>query len=344
MAFLGANTEQLREHAQRLSERAGNLTELRDQLGTVVMNDGIWQGPDADTFRDRWASDIANRFQEAAERLRQEGTDLEQQAQEQDQTSQDEGGGGATGGASMGGDGSGESKNPISELLKALSKGQSLYSKLSKMVDFMSRIGSAADEFARLAERGMQGLWKASYLDELFGEGKNWQKIGEKVAGKLGLPSSIGKLDGLKFLNKIDDVSPFLKSGGKVLGKALPFLDVGFGLHQMITAPDAYSKVSGGMGALGGSLLIAAPFTGPAAPVVGAIGAGLGAASVAMDLGKMAYDNIPVVHDAVNAVGSMAVNAGHAVGDAASAVADGIGDVGSAISDGLGKVGDAFGF
>ena len=61
-----------------------------------------------------------------------------------------------------------------------------------------------------------------------------------------------------------------------------------------------------------------------AAPIVAGVGIGLGVVSAGMDLGKMAYENIPAVQNAVDStVGAVK-------------------DAGSAIGDGLGKIGDGF--
>ncbi len=60
--------------------------------------------------------------------------------------------------------------------------------------------------------------------------------------GKLGIPSSLGTFEPGKYLNKLDEVAPFLKTGGKLLGKAVPFADIGFGLHQAFTADNAYTN------------------------------------------------------------------------------------------------------
>lgn len=347
--FFGADTDRLREHAGVLRERAQRLVELRESLEPLVMDESAWQGPDADAFRAQWTGSTAAQLSQRGEELSRRGADLDAQAEEQDTAS------GQDAGSGTGGDGGGngeEGSGPFSFLKDLLRNGQSLSKKGAQLLDFLKRIPTAADEFAHLAEAGLQKLWRASYLDELFNGGKGWQKAAENLLGKLGLPSSIGKFEPATWLNKLDDVAPFLKTGGKLLGKALPFVDIGFGLHQAFTADNAYDRWSGGIGAAGGTLLAIAPFTGPAAPIVGAVGAGLGVVSIGMDVGKLVYENwdgiTGAMGDAWNAttgaVSDAASTVSDAVGNAAESVKDTVSDVGSAVSDGIGKVGDAFGF
>lgn len=344
--FYGADTDQLREHGQRVAQQAQRLLELRDQLTPRIMDAGIWRGPDADAFRDRWSGEISGRLEQGSEDMHRRGTDLEQEAEEQDTVSEE---GGEGGSGSGGGD---KPFDPFGFLKDMLKKGQGLYKKISSMIDFIKRIPNAADEFAQLAERGLEKLWRAAYLDELFKGGKGWQSAAEKLLDKLGLPTSIGKFEPLKLLNKLDDVAPWLKTAGKGLGKVLPFVDVGLGLQQAISADNWYDRTSGILGAAGGALLILAPFTGPLAPVVGAVGAGLGVVSAGMDIGKMVYENWPAISSGIgdaasaagSAISSAASTAGEAIGNAGQAIGDAASSVGSAVSDGLGRVGRAFGF
>ncbi|MGO1481749.1 MAG: hypothetical protein ACTHWF_11565 [Brachybacterium sp.] len=347
--FMGADTAALREHSDRVAERARALLELRDTLEPLVMNAAIWHGPDAESFRDSWSSGASTLFLLRSEELTGRADELRQHAEEQD-TASDVGGEGST---DVGLIGKGDA--PFSPLgfLKDLAKdGQGIYKKAKSLADFLSRIPSAADEFGALARRGLEGLWKQSYLDELFKGGKGWQAGAEKLLGKLGLPTSIGNFEPLKHLNKLDEVAPWLKTAGSGLGKALPFLDVGLGVHQIATSDNWYDRSSGILSTAGGALLIAAPFTGPAAPVVAAVGAGLGLVSAGMDVGKMVYENWDGITSTVSNAASNVVDfasntastVSDAVGNAAETVSEGISNVASNVSDGLGKLGDAFGF
>lgn len=350
-SFLGADTDALRAHAERVAKQAQALRDLRDSLDPLVMDESIWQGQDAESFRERWSGETSAMFSLRSERLDGQASDLHQHAEEQDTVS----GVGGEGGSESGKDGS-SPFSVIKDVLSTINKMQSAYKGAKSLVDFLRRIPSAKDEFGALAARGLQNLWKQSYLDELFKGGKGWQAAGEKLLGKLGIPPSLGNWEPLKFLNKIDDAAPWLKTAGRGLGKVLPVLDVGLGIKRIAESDNWYDRSSGILQTAGGALLIAAPFTGPAAPIVGAIGAGLGLVSAGMDLGKMVYENwdsiTSTVGDAYNNVtgfvsgtySSVTSTVSDAVGNAQEAFSEGVSNVASTVSDGLGKVGDVFGF
>lgn len=349
--FHGADTDALRAHSDRVAAQAQALLSLRDALEPLVMDQGIWQGTDAESFRESWSSGASTLFQLRSEELTGRGQELRQHAEEQDTASGAEGGAAGGGDGGKGGTGD-EPFSPLGFLKDLVKKGQGVYKGIKSLADYIGRIPSAADEFGDLARHGLEGLWKQSYLDELFKGGKGWQAGAEKLLGKFGLPTSIGNFEPLKHLNKLDEVAPWLKTAGKGIGKALPFVDVGLGIHQIATADNWYDRTSGILSTAGGALLIAAPFTGPAAPVVGAIGAGLGLVSAGMDVGKLVYENwdsiTSTVGDAASSVGNFvsdtASTVSDAVGDAANTVSDKVNDVASSVSDGLGSVGDALGF
>lgn len=344
--FYGADTDQLRDHGQRMAQKAQRLIELRDQLTPQIMDESMWRGPDADAFRSRWSGEISAQFDQRSDDIRQRGQNLDHEAEEQD-TASSEGGDGAAHGSAEG-----EAFNPLGFLKDLVKSGQSLYKSVKSMMDFINRIPNAAREFGELAANGLKDLWKASYLDELFKEGAGWKGAAEKILGKLGLPTSIGNFEPLKFLNKLNDVAPWMKTIGKGLGKALPFADVALGLHQTFTSDNWYDRTSGILSTAGGALLIAAPFTGPAAPIVGAIGAGLGVASAGMDIGKLVVTNWSGITSSVgnaastagSAISHAASTAGDAIGSAGQAVSNAASNVGSAVSDGIGNLGRAFGF
>lgn len=353
--FLGADTEALRSHADRVADGARALLELRDSLAPMVMDEALWRGPDADAFRQSWTSRASTLFEQRFDALTGDGERLRQEADEQDQVSEDGGGSAGGGGAGGGGGGGqgGQPFNPLGFLKDLVLKGQGVYSKAKTLASFLERIGSAADEFADLAARGLEGLWKTAYLDELFkGGGGGWQGAAQKLLGKLGIPTSIGNFEPLKVLNRLDDVAPWLKTAGRGLGKALPFLDVAFGIDKIVNADNWYDRSSGILSTIGGGLMIAAPFTGPFAPVVGAIGAGASLISAGMDLGKLVYENwdgiTSTVSNAAGAVtsfvGDTASAVSEGIGNAVGAVGDGLSDVGSAVGDGIGRLGDALGF
>lgn len=351
--FLGADTTRLRDQASALRRQAQRIVELRETLDPLVMDASIWHGADGEAFRSRWSGQTAPQFAVGGEELRRLGRELERHAEQQDEASgagtAGTAGGGTGGGA---GGGTGDGFSPLPFLGDLAGKLQGIYSGGVRTLDFLKRIPNAADELADLTERGLDGLWRKAYLDEAFNVGSGWQKSAEHLLGRLNIPSAIGNFEPLQHLNKLDDVAPFLKSAGRVLGNAVPVLDAGMGFHTMLTADNTYDQISGGLSGVGGTLMMIAPLTGPAAPIVGAIGAGLGVVSLGMDVGKMVYENwddiTGTVGDAwdatTGAVSDVAGAASDAIGDATETVTDTISDVGSTVSDGVGAVGDFLGF
>lgn len=349
--FLGADTEALRAHGDLVTQRARALLEIKDRLEPLVMDEAMWRGPDADQFRSDWSSRAANLFQLRSDDMTGRADQLRQHADEQDQVSED-GGAGAAGGSGGSGGSGGEAFNPLGFLADLAKKGLGLYNKLGPLLDYAQRIPNAFDEFGDLARHGLEGLWKQTYLDEAFKAGKGWQGAAEKLLGKLGLPTSIGKFKPLEVLNKLDDVAPWLKTTGSVLGKALPFVDLATGAHQLFTSDSTYDKISGGLSMIAGAATIAAPFTGPFAPVLLGIGAGAGVISAGMDIGKLVYDNWDGISQTVgNAASAVSTGVGNAasavsegIGNTVDAASEGLGNVASAVSDGIGNLGKAFGW
>lgn len=330
--FYGANTDQLRDHAQLMVQKAQRVVELRDSLAPLVLDESAWTGPDADAFRQTWNGRVATLFSEGEQLISRSRTDLDRHAEEQDAAS----GVGGAGGA--GGDAEADAFNPLGFLGELLVKGQSLYTGFQSMVKAANAIPSAFAEFSKLKDAGLEKLWKGAYLDDLFKGGKGWQTAAEKALGKLNIPSAIGDFRPLSMLNKLDDIAPWLKSAGKGLGKALPGVDIVSGGLQAFNGfkdGDVYDGVSGSLNALGGGLMLAAPFTGPAAPILLAAGAGLGVVSLGMDVGRMVYDNWDSITSTVGDVGSAIADGASHVG---SAIADGASHVGSTIADGASNV------
>lgn len=96
MAFLGADTDQVRTHGERCTTAAGRLGELASSL-TATVHGVRWAGPDADRFRAEFDGRIASSLCEAAEELRARAEELSGHADEQDETSGSDGGTGPGG-------------------------------------------------------------------------------------------------------------------------------------------------------------------------------------------------------------------------------------------------------
>lgn len=60
--FYGADTDQLRQFAGLMSDRATAIADLRSRLQPLVHDESAWTGPDADHFREVWASGPGSRI------------------------------------------------------------------------------------------------------------------------------------------------------------------------------------------------------------------------------------------------------------------------------------------
>lgn len=341
--FLGADTDQLRQHAELMRDRANSLGDLQTRISMLVAYGAEWEGEDAEAFRDRWRSEIAPTFDEQVTLIRTRGTSLDDEAEEQDTTSQEE-----------------QAPGLLDNLLGLANIGQDTFkaiTDLKKLVDdFPGHVAKWKDAFSK----GLGESWKL-YKDELakglkegLNFGKEYSSIAKRLLAEAGIPGELGnwnpleKLDSGKFPKFLGEAAPGLAKLGKFGGKLIPGLDIGLGVHQMMTADNNFDRVSGGLSALSGGLVLAAPLFGPAAPIVAGVGVAAGVVSIGMDLGKLAWDNREAIADFAGDVGEGITNAAGSVADAASNAAESIGDgvenVGNAIKDVGGSIGDALGF
>lgn len=93
--FFGADTEQLRAQAEACQRSSGTLHDLIGTTSALIAS-VQWTGPDADAFRELWASEVRTRLSERADALRSLSEELREHAEEQDITSEGDGGGAAT--------------------------------------------------------------------------------------------------------------------------------------------------------------------------------------------------------------------------------------------------------
>lgn len=355
--FLGADTEQLRAHAQLLITRAQSLSELRSQLEPLVMNEASWVGPDADAFRAAWSSGAATQMSTGAEKLRSWSGDLDGEAEEQDTTSQDDGAGGTggtgdggTGDGAPGGNGQGEATPSLGDRIKAAveiyNKAQSLFSKGKKAWDLATLVRNATralddvtDPLVYLMGVGEYGKRTAASIFSSADEA--WGKLAQKIAGKLDIPNGFGTKNFFGFVDDLAAKAPFLAKGAGFLGKALPVLDVGLGAWQAyegFSSGDTFKGVTGTASAIGGTMMLvggAMSATGIGAVAgapIAAIGAGITTVAAVADLGKAVVDNWPEISataaDAWNGATSAVSSGVNAVSEAAS-------NVGGAIADGV---------
>ena len=98
-AFWGADTDQLEQHATAMHTAAQRLVELQEQLSSLVMDEAIWRGSDADSFRERWQSDALQASERVAGDIDTKADEVQGHASEQDGASGEGGIGGAVGAA-----------------------------------------------------------------------------------------------------------------------------------------------------------------------------------------------------------------------------------------------------
>ena len=98
-AFWGADTDQLVQHATAMHTAAQRLVELQEQLSSLVMDEAIWRGSDADSFRERWQSDALQASERVAGDIDTKADEVQGHASEQDGASGEGGIGGGIGGA-----------------------------------------------------------------------------------------------------------------------------------------------------------------------------------------------------------------------------------------------------
>lgn len=342
--FQGADTDQLREHAELMRNRATSLDGVRTRLSMLVTYGAEWEGPDAEAFRDRWHSEISPRLDEQIGAIEQRGTSLEEEADEQDKASEDDSAPGLW-----------EKITGIWENVSGLwGAAQGIFNSVKTFKELIEDFPQHVKEWKSAFKDGPGAAWD-KYKDELskgmgnaVNKGKEYSELAKKALGKLGLPGEIGNWDPLqkhldegKFPKWLAANAPDLAKLGKIGGKILPGADILLGANQMINGETTFDKVSGGLAAVGGGLVLAAPLFGPAAPIVAGVGAAAGVVSIGMDLGKMAWENREAIGNAASAVAD-------GVSDAASSAAESIGDgaeaVGDAVSNVGGKIGDALGF
>lgn len=332
--FYGADTEQLRTHAELLKNRAGTLEDLRSRLEPLVMDESIWQGPDADAFRSTWSSRVTPMFTRAHEGLTTRSTDLGREADEQDDAS------------AAGSDGS--LSDAFQDLLRGIGSGLGrAWDAITGATTIYNTLQGAFSGGKKIWDAIKQGIGKQYSAVE-----KGFSGLAAKLAGKLGLPTGFGPKN---FFSKLDDIvadgskllekAPWLSKAGRITARALPGLDIAFGAMTMVDSikkGDTFHAVTGGMQTAGGVLLTAGTIcdaTGVGAvvgvPLQVAGGILVGGAALA-DAGKWVHDNWDGITE--NAGKAWDWTTDH-VSDAAGAVKDTVSDTAEKVTDTVSDIG-----
>ncbi len=86
MAVLGLDVEAARDLSRNMSSTADNFNQMMQQLSNLI-NNVEWRGADADNFRNNWQSSAMPNLNQIIEMLRENGTNLARQADEQERVS-----------------------------------------------------------------------------------------------------------------------------------------------------------------------------------------------------------------------------------------------------------------
>lgn len=301
--FFGADTEALRDYAQRVQTGSGRLLELRDGLASQVTS-VEWVGPDAEAFRNDFAGRISSLIDQVGNELVRRRTDLDTHAEEQDQTSGVDGAGGGGGGGDR----------SFGDLL-----GDLLSNPLTAIGSTLSAVGGAGAAAWKAFKQGRSLLSLRTAMNTLGDAAQSAQTF---IRG--GMVD-----DAAGFLGKLGGVGRFLGGAGGVLG-------IVGGISDMINPPhDGWrgvgDRIAGGLSVVGGAgglavALGAGAMLGPVGlgvVAVAGVGAGLWAA------GNAIYDNWDSITSFAGDVGGhvsdFVSDAGDVVGGAVDAVGDFVG-------------------
>jgi len=311
----GADVDQLRTLAQQFSKTADLLQQQSTQLSSQINNNPAWKGADAQRFRSDWNSNHRTLLQQTVARLQQESKVLLKNADEQEKASTNgtaSGGAGVEASSGRGrpvpGQGSNDPWGPgwltdpdspfrdgwdIYGLAKAFPNLRAGLFDIGAMLH-RSRIGDFLDPSAWRAFQNSNEFSKFFNLSNNLFEGKFHE-----------------------VLNLADTTTAFKYLDG--FGKGLGIVGVG------LDALDAFNNFKEGDYDAGKySLFKVAMGAGSFAPPP--VGTACMVASGALAL----YDNVPVIHEAVD--------------NAKDKIAEGAEAVSGAVSDGVDAVGDFFGF
>lgn len=309
--MLGADVEELRALARGFSGNSQKLVQAQKVLdGAVNQLPRYWQGPDAQRFAAQWRAQHRGVVARTAAMLDETASELNKNAQEQEQTSS---------AASLGGSTGLPSKFPI-----APTPNTQFGPDFLADADSPFREGWNVYNWAKLLPNMRAGVFdtvamlskgnRARFFDPAAWTALK-QSNGFSQFANLSSDLFNGKLHTALDLPKGTNAFKFFHGAGNVLGGVGVGLDVIDGVNHLVEGEYAEASYSVAKGALG-ALSFAPPPVGPAAAV----------ASGALFL----YDNVPVIHDSVNYVGEK--------------IAEGTGAVVGAVADQGKKVAKFFGF
>ncbi|WP_299167016.1 hypothetical protein [uncultured Arthrobacter sp.] len=313
---LGANPDQLRSLAQHCGTGAQSLLDISASVSAVVNNPGFWKGSDADRTRQQWNTVLRMQILSASTSLDRAKSELLEQAADQERTSSDADGPGGPGAPGMTRAGNQERAPLPGEDVPGPDWLLGPDSPFRDGWDIYQLIKAFPNIRAGLFDIGAM-LTPA--LRSGFGDPAAWTAFrnSNMLSGFFNTSGDLFDGNWHTALNLTEGSRAF--TAFDILGKGLGVVGTGLDLYDTINhlnnGDTGDAIYSGAKTALG----VASFFP----PPVGTVAM---VASGALAI----YDNVPVVHDAVNAVGG--------------AIADTAEDVGGALVDGAEAVGDFFGF
>jgi hypothetical protein len=315
----GSNPAQLRELARLCAQGSATITAASAAITSSINNPFLWKGGDADRVRGQWNGSMRLQISAATDVLEKVSAELLGHADEQD-TASGEGGGALPiqplGGPGVGSGGSGpdDRQNAFAAGWEGFTEGWNVYN----TVKAIPNMRAGLYDIARIQALG--GPWTEAAFASL--------RSSDVFSGMFNASSDLfdgnfhvaaGLAEGTAAFRNFQILGNTL--GG--IGIAVDVVDMGMDLAD----GDYGGAVYSGAKAVLGGLSFAPPPVGTAAMV----------ASGALAL----YDNVPIVHDTVNAVGGAIADGATAAAGAAADAADAVGDT---LADGAEAVGDFFGF
>lgn len=283
--FFGADTEALREHAEVMRTGAQRLGEIQATLNSSIMGVG-WQGSDAETFRTDFSSRVTSLFEQGVSGLDARAAQLDQEAEEQDETSAEGNGGGILDDI-FGGIGDFFDNPAVVAASTAVSVGSAAVKSLRGILQ--------ARDLRRYQNAINAGRMRAPIriADQMNTRGLGMLgRVGGRVFGPLGIYSGIQ-----------DMIDP-PHDGWRGVG----------------------DRVAGGLGVIGGAgmtaLALGATLNPVGLTVVGVAAAG----SALWAAGNAIWDNREAIGDFVGDMGGHLSDALDTAGDVASDIGDGVSD------------------
>ena len=311
----GADVAQLRVLAQHFGKTSETLLQQSTALSTVINNNTSWKGADGARFKSEWNGSHRALIQQTARALKEQSKRLMSQADEQEKASNAAPGSGGGPGAgtpgSTGGQGQSGSNDPwgpdwladpnspfrdgwdIYGLTKAL---PNLRAGLFDLAHFIGKADSVSEFFSKDFRNVAKAFQDSNMFSQLFNTSSELFD---------------GRWDTALNLAEGGKAATFFEVGGKALGGlgvGLDLLDTVNHISDGEQGAAVYSGIKAGLGVAS----FAPPPVGTAAMV----------ASGALAI----YDNVPVVHETVNAIGGSIADGAEAAWDSAGDAADKVGD------------------